>query len=315
MELKEIVEKIVSEAGLPEDEVKKKIKEKESELEGLVSRVGAAHIVANELGVVTLERKSLQRFKTADLKDKMNGVDIDLKVQQVYEPTEFTTKDGRQGAVASFLGADETGRIRVALWNAHSKAVEHLQPGDVIRIINAYSRDNRGRVELNLSRQGRLIINPEGVEVDAPERAAPIRVKLANAPLGEVVEVRAALVQHSDREPFYDACPECGKSARDGECREHGSVSPVKKLIFSAVIDDGSSSVRAVFFSNAAEAVLGGKEAELVQAQDPLANVELGRQYVFTGRVKKNDMFDRNEMVVFAVAPVDPAKETETLVK
>lgn len=313
MELEDIIAKIVAESGKTEGQVKEKISEKEAELDGLVSKVGAAHIVANELGVATLERKALTRFNVSDLKDAMNGVDIDLKVLQVYEAREFTTKDGRPGAVGSFLAADSTGRIRVALWNAHAKAVEHLNVGDVVRVSNAYTRLNRERVELNVARQGRIIINPEGIEVQAQERQAPKRVTLADAPLGDVIEVRAALVQYSDRPPFYDACPICGKGARDGECKTHGKVEPVKKLLFSAVIDDGTSSVRAVFFTNAAETMLGQKLDELVTSNNPFEKIELGKQYIFTGRIRRNEMFDRTEMTVFGVNEVDPEKEAAAL--
>ncbi len=315
MDLKEIVNKIVAESDLSEEKAKEKILEKEKELDGLVSRVGAAHIVANELGVKTLEKKLPKRFNVADLKPDMNGVDVDLEVQQVYEASEFTTKSGRKGAVGSFLGADETGRIRVALWNTHAKAVKKMKEGDVIRLVNCYTRENRGRVELNLGSRGRLTLNPEGVSVEGVEREQLERKKLSDASPGEVVEVRAAVVQHSDRPPFYDACPKCNKSVRDGVCEEHGEVDPEKRLIVSGFIDDGTTSVRAVFFSQAAEAVLGMKREDVISAADPYENLPLGKQFVFTGRFRHNEMFDRNEITVFGVEEVDPEKEAERVAK
>ena len=47
----DIITKIKTEKGLSEDEIKDRIKDKLNRLTDLVSKEGAAHIVANELGV------------------------------------------------------------------------------------------------------------------------------------------------------------------------------------------------------------------------------------------------------------------------
>ena len=55
-ELEELIHTVSEKTGLGEDEIKKKVKEKQRELSGLVSETGAAYIVANELGVKTKNR-------------------------------------------------------------------------------------------------------------------------------------------------------------------------------------------------------------------------------------------------------------------
>ncbi len=53
--LQDIIEKIKKETSLPESQINQKIEQKLSQLAGLISKEGAAHIVANELGVKLLE--------------------------------------------------------------------------------------------------------------------------------------------------------------------------------------------------------------------------------------------------------------------
>ncbi len=60
MTLNEIIEKIKEQSGLPEEEIKNKIKEKQRELYGLVSPEGAAHILAKELGIELVKREFLK---------------------------------------------------------------------------------------------------------------------------------------------------------------------------------------------------------------------------------------------------------------
>ena len=59
----EIINKIKTEKGLSEEEIKDKVKEKLNRLTDLVSKEGAAHIVANELGVKLFDSLSRREIK------------------------------------------------------------------------------------------------------------------------------------------------------------------------------------------------------------------------------------------------------------
>ena len=50
----EVVEKIVSETELSKEDVDDKVKIKMDQLSGLISKEGAAHIIANELNVTLI---------------------------------------------------------------------------------------------------------------------------------------------------------------------------------------------------------------------------------------------------------------------
>ena len=53
--INEILAKIHEKAGISEEEIRKKIDDKITELSGMVSEEGAAHIIANSLGVKLIE--------------------------------------------------------------------------------------------------------------------------------------------------------------------------------------------------------------------------------------------------------------------
>ena len=62
----EIVTKIKEAKGLSEDEINAKIQEKLTQLAGLISEDGAAHIIANELGVHPVTAQILARRNMHD---------------------------------------------------------------------------------------------------------------------------------------------------------------------------------------------------------------------------------------------------------
>ena len=62
----DIIQKILSSTGLGAEEVERRILEKQRELSDLVSREGAAFIVAKELGLDLIDRQKIS-FKRREL--------------------------------------------------------------------------------------------------------------------------------------------------------------------------------------------------------------------------------------------------------
>ena len=56
--LSQIIEKIKEKSALTEEEINSRIKQKMEQLSGLISEEGAAHIIANELGIKLFEAVS-----------------------------------------------------------------------------------------------------------------------------------------------------------------------------------------------------------------------------------------------------------------
>lgn len=319
-----IVELIKESGKISEEELNSRIQAKLDQLSGLISKEGAAHIVANELGVKLMEQGS-GKLQIKNILSGMRNVEVLGKVLAVYEIREFT-REGKAGKVGSFLVGDETGLIRVTCWHDQTDKMKDLQKDDVVKITNAYARDNQGRKELSLNDQSDIVINPKGEDVGEVAKPKPAERKriadLQEADNG--VELLATVVQVFDLR-FFEVCPQCKKRARprDAEyaCEQHGIVAPDYGYVLNLFIDDGSENIRAVFFREQIQQLLGKNHEQILHFReipetfDEAKHELLGQIVRLTGKVTKNSMFDRLEFNVFRAAQADPEEELRRLDK
>jgi hypothetical protein len=303
--LEKVVQRICEHSKLSEDEVRRMIEEKVVELSELVSQEGAAYIVARELGL-SLLKESRRQFKVRNLVSGLRSVDMVARIMRTFEPREFE-KNGKRGRVLNLLLGDDSGTVRLSLWNEELDLLEKekISEGDVVKISGGYVKtDNRDMLELRL---GRGSMEKTDLVVDVPEpkdierRFEEVRRKpISEFREGEFNEARACIVQVFRKNLFFEVCPECGTriKEKDGKwfCDDHGQVEPKHAMVLSGVIDDGSGNIHAVFFRELAEKVFGKKAEELMDTvkkdgRDVIFdNVQaLGRDYVMRGRLVKSE--------------------------
>jgi len=107
--------------------------------------------------------------KVADLRAGMRGVNVAARVGLIGGAREFRRRDGTPGKVASVLLEDDSGSVRLNLWGDDVDLLKEMKVGDVVAVENGYTRMGLGAVGLNFGQNGRLIINPDNVEVSAPD--------------------------------------------------------------------------------------------------------------------------------------------------
>lgn len=298
--LPDIIAKIREKSGLDEEEIKRKIEEKQAQLKGLISKEGAGYIVASELGIKLLEHSG----KIKDIYPGMRGIEVTGKIIQCFEPKEFVRVDGSKGTVQSFIIADETGSIRVVGWGL--KPEHGLKEGAVIKIVDAIAKESTlGRKEIHFNENTKFIINPEGVEVNAKPIASKKIESLTE--LDDAVEIIGTIIQVSDLK-FFEICPECGARLKDyGDswvCDQHTTVTPDYSYLLSLNIDDGTGEIRVVLFRSLVEQLLEKDRQEIITylGKPELFENEktrlLGEQYRFIGRVKKNEIAGKKEFIV-----------------
>ncbi len=269
-DLETLVKQIAEETKLKEKDINKKISDKRKELSDLVSEIGAAHIIANELGV-ELASKPMEesRFKIHDLMEGMSAVDLFARVQAVYEPKKFKRKDGEESQVASVELIDETGSTRLVLWGETADLIEKLEKGMSIKVQAGYVRDGFKGLEVHLGNRGKLIMNPE----DSPEmpkvEQKVLKIKELVADL-QSVDVAARIVQ------IYPSKTFSRKDGSDGK-------------VTSMVLGDETGTVRASLWGDKADAKVNSGDLVLIEnayTKEGLRGVDL--QLGWRARIVKN---------------------------
>ena len=90
--LADIITKIKEETKLSDEDIGKRIDEKLEQLSGLVSKEGAAHIIANELGIKVLEHVA-GRLQIKNILAGMRDVETVGKVMRVFEENKVVFQD------------------------------------------------------------------------------------------------------------------------------------------------------------------------------------------------------------------------------
>jgi len=170
VDLENIVQQILlMRHDLTREEVLKKIYEKKRSAEDYFLDEVAALIVAVELGVeVQGEDEAFTgEIQIKNLVSGLNDVTIIGRVIAVYPVQTFSRNDSTQGKVARLLLADETGDLKLVLWDDNTSFVEagKIQQGQIIKVLHAYVRESmNGKLELHLGRKGELEISPKNID-------------------------------------------------------------------------------------------------------------------------------------------------------
>lgn len=103
--------------------------------------------------------------KIGRLQSGMFSINVAARVAQISDIREFTRRDGTSGRVASVLMEDETGNIRLSLWDDDVDLIKEFKISDLIAVENGYTRESLGAVGLNAGRNSTVIINPKDAQV------------------------------------------------------------------------------------------------------------------------------------------------------
>ena len=99
----DIKAKIKEESSLSEEDINKKIQDKLDQLSGLISEEGAAHIIANELGIkLAKQAEKGENIQVKNILAGMRNVSVVGKLTRKLEVREFQTET-RSGKVADLM--------------------------------------------------------------------------------------------------------------------------------------------------------------------------------------------------------------------
>jgi replication factor A1 len=92
-----------------------------------------------------------------DLRHGMKKINIEAKVLEIPTPATVQTRYGNSARVTNAWVADETGRIKLCLWNEQADLVN---VGDTVQIKNASVSTFKGERQLRLGKKGTVSILP-----------------------------------------------------------------------------------------------------------------------------------------------------------
>ena len=313
----DIVEKILESGKISKEEFDLKFKQKMEQLNGLISKSGAAHIIANELGIKIFDSSNKQS-KISKLLPMMKNVEVVGRVVSVFEVREFATEKS-SGKVGSFILGDETGTVRITCWHDATDHMKDLEKGTIIKLTNGFVKENQGKAEIHLNDSSVIEKNPEGVVIPEVKPEVVDRKQIADLSESDFnVEILGTVVQ-SYSPNFFEVCPECGKRARANDegnvCPTHGVINPDFSYVMNAMIDDGTNNVRVSLFREQVQKFLDKSAEDILSLREnPEAFEEikyslLGSIAKIRGKVNRNEMFDRLELVARDVDMNPDAKE------
>ena len=104
-----------------------------------------------------------------DLKIREGNVNIVVDIVDVGEVREFE-KFGTAGKVATAVAKDDTGDIKLTLWNDQ---IDKVKAGDKVQITNGYVSEWQGEPQLTTGKMGKLEVLGESKETKEEMTKAP----------------------------------------------------------------------------------------------------------------------------------------------
>jgi len=111
--------------------------------------------------------KKVMNPMVRDLRAGMKEVSLGARVLEIPEPNRVYTRHGTVACVTNALIGDETGTIRMNLWN---RQIDMVSKGDLIRIENGTVARFRGKRQLRIGKHGKIAIVQDAESLASSKR-------------------------------------------------------------------------------------------------------------------------------------------------
>jgi len=138
----------------------------------------------------------LDTYQVADLSLGASDVDLVGQVLDTDSIRTFDRDDGSEGRVANLTVGDETGRVRVTLWDGKADLAEEFEAGEVVEVGDGYVRERDGDLELHVGDRGTVERVDEDVEY------VPETIDIADVEIGETVDVGGGVIETDPKRTF-----------------------------------------------------------------------------------------------------------------
>jgi replication factor A1 len=112
----------------------------------------------------------VEPYKISEIRRDMGEVNLVARVVDPGSPREFLRKDGAKGLVRTVVLGDDTGKIRLTLWNDQARM--DLARDETLEVINGSAKERYGQVEIQTG--GYTAVRKSQAQVKFQEKILPI---------------------------------------------------------------------------------------------------------------------------------------------
>ena len=182
-------------------------------------------------------------YAVEDLSLGISDVNLVGEVLSTEAVRTFDRDDGSEGKVSNLVLGDETGRVRITLWDDQAETALDLDPGEVVEVVDGYVRERDGSLELHVGDRG--AVDP----VDADVAFQPESTPIDDLELDDVADI-AGVVRSADPKRTFD--------------RDDGSEGQVRNVR----VQDDTGDIRVAMWGDKADLDIGpGDEVAFVDVE------------------------------------------------
>ena len=225
--------------------------------------------------LATLEKTIYDYKKISDVDEDEEDIIIIGRIIEINDIREFDRDSGDTGYVRNIELADDTGSIRVVLWDKNAK--KDYEMGQPLKLQNPrFSINLDNRVEASVS-SATTILTPSESEIDKlPSQEELMEMIYAPKSIESLLEddtnvhITARITEVSTERNLLTKCPNCGTNVDEAQedfyCEECGHTfdEPRYTLMIPTRIEDDTGEIAATFFDTLAEELIGKKKEEIV---------------------------------------------------
>jgi replication factor A1 len=167
-------------------------------------------------------------YRVEDLSLGLSDVNLQGRVLATDSVRTFDRDDGSEGRVSNLTLGDETGRIRITLWDEKADRAEELDAGASVEVVDGYVRERDGDLELHVGSRGAV------EEIDDDVSYDPETDDIADLELGGTADLAGGVIETDPKRTFD---------------RDDGSEGQVRNVR----IKDGTGDIRVALWGEKAD--------------------------------------------------------------
>ncbi|HII72731.1 TPA: hypothetical protein HA265_08300 [Candidatus Woesearchaeota archaeon] len=143
-------------------------------------------------------------MKISELQARQTNVEVEGVITQVAEPREFE-KFGKKGKVANAMLQDDSGEVKLSLWN---EQIDQVKTGDRVKVQKGYVGEWQGELQLTTGKFGTLEVLGSGAVEKKPEVKPAEPPKKKDLPPPDEMEVTEDNLEEAEAIAGYKDEPE-----------------------------------------------------------------------------------------------------------